>query len=95
MSEDLIKVAGIINPIKTNVAIAQALGLNPTDISSITIEMTGGKPPVANIKMYVTSEQTDKLATVLRRCVLTEGPPDQETFDEWRREISDAVDGVV
>jgi hypothetical protein len=72
MSDDLIRIAGIINPTKTNVAIAQALGLNPTDINSITLEFAGGKTPVAHIKMYVTSEMTDKLAVALKRCHLIE-----------------------
>jgi hypothetical protein len=71
VSDDLIRVAAIINPVKTKVAICKALGLDATKLVSAVITLDHGMPRV-EMKMLLDGEMTEKLSGVLRSYNLVE-----------------------
>jgi hypothetical protein len=57
-----------------NVRICQALGLDPTIVKSVSIELRAQDVPLVFVVQYVVDDQGNKIAEELKRYTLTEWP---------------------
>ena len=70
------EVARITNPVRQNIEICEALGINPSKVNAVTIELTGHNLPVVIIKETLSTDMNRKIASVIRRYRLVQEEPE-------------------
>ena len=71
MPSEKLPEAAVINFHRLNVAICEALGLNPRKIVSVTITLKPNDNSV-RIESFVTNEEADSIATIIKQYRLVE-----------------------
>lgn len=71
MSEESVK-PRIVNVKRVNIALCEALGLDPMTVTSVTINMAGSKACDIEVHMFLDTEMAGKVIDVIKRYTLVE-----------------------
>jgi hypothetical protein len=71
VSEEL-KQARFANPARINIEMCKALGLDPSEVTSITINMAGSKACDIEVHMFLDTEMAKKVIGVVKNYTLVE-----------------------
>jgi hypothetical protein len=69
---DELKPARFANPARINRAMCDALGLDPSEVMSVTISMVGNKACDIEVHMFLDTEMAKKVIDVIKHYTLVE-----------------------